>query len=250
MKPLNVALIAASLIFTAGAGENAPANSAPPAASPPAAAIVYTLPDLPYAPEALEPYIDAETMRIHHGKHHAAYVKNLNESLAKHPETAARPLDDLLADLESVPADIRDAVRNNGGGHLNHSLFWKLLSPKAAAAPSGALAQAVERDFGGLEPLKARLTEVAMKRFGSGWSWLTVDSKGSLRVESTPNQDTPVSEGWTPILGIDVWEHAYYLKYQNRRADYVAALFRVLDWSQVSRLYDEAAPKTSPGPKK
>ena len=243
MKPLNIALITTSLVSAAWAGPSAPAPSATLEASRSTAAIVYALPDLPYAPESLEPYIDAETMRIHHGKHHAAYVKNLNEALAKHPETAVRPLDTLLANLESVPADIRDAVRNNGGGHLNHSLYWTLLSPKAAAAPSGALAQAVERDFGGLDPLKAQLTEAAIKRFGSGWAWLTVDAKGRLRVESTPNQDTPLSEGRTPILCIDVWEHAYYLKYQNRRADYVAALFHVLDWSQVSRLYDEAVQK-------
>lgn len=226
---------ASAVAMSAGAVPEAPAPAKPALEAP---AAVYTLPDLPYAPEALEPYIDARTMRIHHGKHHAAYVQNLNTALAKHPQTGARPLEELLADLDSVPEDIRDAVRNNGGGHVNHALFWAILSPRPAPAPTGALAKAVERDFGGLEPMKGKLTEAAVKRFGSGWAWLTVDLAGILRVESTPNQDTPISAGRTPILGIDVWEHAYYLNYQNRRADYVAALFHVLDWAEVSRRFE------------
>lgn len=230
----------------AAVSARAATEAAPPAQPVSAAASApYTLPDLPYAPEALAPHIDAQTMRIHHGKHHAAYVKNLNDALARHPDVAARPLEELLADLDAVPADIREAVRNNGGGHANHALFWTILSPHPAPAPIGELAGAVTRDFGGLDALKAKLTEASLKRFGSGWAWLTVDAAGVLRVESTPNQDTPISEGRRPILGIDVWEHAYYLNYQNRRAEYVAALFNVIDWAAVSRRFDAA--RAEPG---
>jgi superoxide dismutase, Fe-Mn family len=219
-------LLAASAVWASRAGRAAEAAATP-----------YTLPPLPYAPEALEPHIDAETMRIHHGKHHAAYVKNLNDALAKHPALAGRPLEELLGDLASVPADIREAVRNNGGGHANHALFWTLLSPTPAAVPTGALADAVRRDFNTLDALTGELTRAALGRFGSGWAWLSADDAGALKVTSTPNQDTPLMAGRRPILGIDVWEHAYYLKYQNRRADCVAAILRVLDWNAVSARY-------------
>lgn len=219
-------ILAASAVWAPRAGRTAEAAATP-----------YALPPLPYAPEALEPHIDAETMRIHHGRHHAAYVKNLNDALAKHPALAGRPLEALLGDLSSVPADIRETVRNNGGGHANHALFWAILSPAPAAAPSGALAEAVRRAFGSLEALTGELTRAALGQFGSGWSWLSADAAGGLKVTGTPNQDTPLMAGRRPLLGIDVWEHAYYLKYQNRRADYVAAILRVLDWNAVSARY-------------
>lgn len=197
----------------------------------------YELPKLPYAYDALEPFIDAQTMEIHHSKHHQAYVNNLNAALAKHPNLTT-PLETLLADLTLVPEDIRGAVRNNGGGHFNHSFFWPLLKVNGGAKPTGKLLEAINRDLGSFDQFKEAFSTAAKTRFGSGWAWLIVKD-GKLVVTSTPNQDTPLSEG-TPLLGLDVWEHAYYLAYQNRRPDYVEAFFNIVDWDAVSKLFDNA----------
>jgi superoxide dismutase, Fe-Mn family len=202
--------------------------------------MAHILPSLPYAFDALEPHIDARTMEIHHGKHHAAYVNNLNAALDKHPELKDKGLRELLADLSKVPEDIRTAVRNNGGGHYNHSLFWELMSPKGGK-PAGELAKAIDASFGSLDALKEKIAAAAIGRFGSGWAWLCA-GEGKLYVCSSPNQDSPIMKGVSecpaePILGIDVWEHAYYLKYQNRRADYVAAWWNVVNWEKVGELY-------------
>jgi Fe-Mn family superoxide dismutase len=194
----------------------------------------HELPALPYAFDALEPHIDARTMEIHHGKHHAAYVANLNGALEKHPELFDRSVHDLIADLAGVPEDIRTAVRNNGGGHLNHDFFWQLMGPNGGGAPSGDLADAISGAFGSLDTFKEKFTTAGMTRFGSGWAWLSVDGGGKLVVSSTANQDSPVSDGLKPVLGVDVWEHAYYLKYQNRRADYLGAFWNVVDWNRVA----------------
>ena len=194
---------------------------------------MHTLPDLPYAADALEPHIDARTMEIHHGKHHAAYVANLNKALEGHPSLAGRTVEELLADFSSLPAEIATAVRNHGGGHANHSLFWQVMSAQGGGAPSGELARAIEGDLGGLDNLRQRLTQAAMGQFGSGWGWLVVD-QGKLEILARANQDSPLMDGKTPILGVDVWEHAYYLKYQNRRADYLAAWWNVVDWDAVA----------------
>ena len=193
------------------------------------------LPDLPYAYDALEPYIDEETMHLHHDKHHNTYVNNVNAALAKHPEIG-EDLEQLLSDVETIPADIRQAVINNGGGHLNHALFWELMTPEKTE-PSAALAADLEATFGSFEDFKAALTTAATSRFGSGWAWLVVNPDGKLEVTSTANQDTPISEGKTPILGIDVWEHAYYVKYRNVRPDYIKAFFSVINWNKVNELY-------------
>lgn len=200
--------------------------------------MAHTLPDLPYAKDALEPNIDAMTMEIHHDRHHAAYVNNLNAALAKHPELEGKSLDDLLGNLADVPEDIRTAVRNNGGGHWNHSLFWQVMSPNGGGAPSGALSAAINAAFGSFDEFKAQFKAAAGGRFGSGWAWLIVAPDGSLSVTSTPNQDTPLMEGKKAILGLDVWEHAYYLKYQNKRPDYVDAWWNVVNWAEVARRYD------------
>jgi Fe-Mn family superoxide dismutase len=197
----------------------------------------FQLPPLPYAYDALEPHIDALTMQIHHGKHHGAYVSNLNAAVAPYPEFQKKTIEEILRNLNAVPETIRTAVRNHGGGHANHTFFWQIMSPKGGGTPRGELAKAIEKRFGGFAKFQEEFTRAAMGRFGSGWAWLTVDRNKNLAVESTPNQDTPLSEGRTPILGIDVWEHAYYLKYQNRRADYVAAFYHVIDWDRVSELY-------------
>jgi len=194
---------------------------------------MHELPKLPYALDALEPHIDARTMEIHHGKHHAAYVANLNKALEGHDALAAKSVEDLISDLASVPEAIRGAVRNNGGGHANHTLFWDVMGPGGGGEPSGALADAIRRGFGSFDELKSKINAAGMTRFGSGWTWLVKDG-GKLAVMSTPNQDSPLSEGKTPILGIDVWEHAYYLHYQNRRADYLAAWWNVVDWNKVA----------------
>lgn len=194
----------------------------------------HELPTLPYSFDALEPHIDARTMEIHHGKHHGTYVSNLNAALDKHPGLFDLTLDALLGDLEAVPEDIRTAVRNNGGGHANHSLFWPLLSGTGGGAPVGDLADAVNSAFGSLEAFKDEFSTAAKTRFGSGWAWLSLDSNGDLKVTSTPNQDTPVMDGWKPVIGLDVWEHAYYLNYQNRRPDYIAAFWNVIDWGQAN----------------
>lgn len=200
--------------------------------------MAYSLPDLPYAKDALEPHIDAKTMEIHHDKHHNAYVSKVNDALAAAGVTDM-PIEELCAKLDSVPDDKRNAVRNNGGGHANHALFWTVMSPNGGGAPSGDLAAAIDAELGGFEKFKEDFSNAAATRFGSGWAWLSVDG-GKLKVESTPNQDNPWMEGRTPILGLDVWEHAYYLNYQNRRPDYVAAFFNVIDWDAVGKRYADA----------
>ncbi|VTT03006.1 manganese-dependent superoxide dismutase [Streptococcus gordonii] len=196
------------------------------------------LPDLPYAYDSLEPYIDEETMHLHHDKHHNTYVTNVNAALAKHPEIG-EDLEKLLADVESIPADIRQAVINNGGGHLNHALFWELMTAEETA-PSAELAGDIDATFGSFEDFQAAFTTAATTRFGSGWAWLVVNKEGKLEVVSTANQDTPISEGKTPILGLDVWEHAYYVKYRNVRPDYIKAFFSVINWNKVNELYAAA----------
>lgn len=201
--------------------------------------MAFTLPDLPYAHNALEPHIDARTMEIHHGKHHNGYVTKTNAALEGHADLADKSIEDLMSNLDSVPEGIRGAVRNNGGGHANHSLFWTILSPEGGGTPTGPLADAINGAFGSFDEFKSQFAAAAGTRFGSGWAWLSVDG-GKLVVESTPNQDTPLSEGRTPILGLDVWEHAYYLNYQNRRPDYVTAFWNVVNWTEVSRRFDAA----------
>jgi Fe-Mn family superoxide dismutase len=198
----------------------------------------HQLPELKYAYNALEPYIDELTMSIHHGKHHAAYVNNLNAALEKYPELQEKSLEDLLTSLDSVPEDIRAAVRNNGGGHYNHSIFWSIMSPNAGGSPSGELAEKINEKFGNFESFKELFGKAAIGRFGSGWAWLVLSSSGSLEIVSTPNQDNPVSEGHKVLLGLDVWEHAYYLKYQNRRPDYISEWWNLLDWKEVSNRYN------------
>lgn len=197
----------------------------------------HTLPALPYAYDALEPHIDAKTMEIHHSRHHQTYVTNLNAALADLPELATLPLEALLARIDSLPAQVQGAVRNHGGGHANHSLFWQVMSPQGGGEPDDELAAAIERDLGGLESFRQAFTQAALSRFGSGWAWLVVDGRGKLQVVSSANQDSPLMEGLTPILGLDVWEHAYYLKYQNKRPDYIAAFYNVIDWDEVARRY-------------
>jgi superoxide dismutase, Fe-Mn family len=200
--------------------------------------MAFELPPLAYAFDALEPTIDARTMEIHHDKHHQAYVTNLNAAL-EGTDWAERSIEAVLGDLDAIPEDKRTAVRNNGGGHANHSLFWEIMRP-GGGEPTGALASAIEATFGGIDALKSQLNDAGVKRFGSGWSWLVVDG-GELAVTSLPNQDSPLMEGKTPILGIDVWEHAYYLSYQNRRPDYLAAWWAVVNWDEVARRFDAAA---------
>jgi Fe-Mn family superoxide dismutase len=195
--------------------------------------VPHTLPPLPYAPDALEPHIDAQTMQIHHGKHHQAYVTNLNAALEKYSELQSKSIEDLLRDINKVPEDIRTAVRNNGGGHMNHSAFWKWMAPNAGGAPTGALADAIKAGFGSFDGFKEQFTKAGVGRFGSGWAWL-IETNGKLSIESTANQDQPIMEGKKAVLGVDVWEHAYYLKYQNRRPDYLAAWWNVVNWSEVS----------------
>lgn len=198
--------------------------------------MAHTLPTLPYAFDALEPHIDARTMEIHHGKHHQAYVTNLNAALEKAPDLAGASLDDLLGDLSKVPESIRTAVRNNGGGHWNHALFWTLMAPNGGGEPSGDVLAAVTSAFGSFATFREQFQAAAMSRFGSGWAWLVSDN-GTLSIMSTPNQDNPLMEGKTAILGLDVWEHAYYLHYQNRRADYVGAWWNVVHWGEVAKHY-------------
>ncbi|QDU54884.1 superoxide dismutase [Aeoliella mucimassa] len=200
--------------------------------------MAYTLPELPYAFDALEPHIDAKTMEIHHGKHHNAYVSKVNAALES-ADVADMPIEELCGKLDTLPADIQGAVRNNGGGHANHSLFWTIMSPNGGGTPTGDLAAAIDSELGGFEKFKEAFANAAATRFGSGWAWLSVDG-GKLKVESTPNQDNPWMEGRTPILGLDVWEHAYYLNYQNRRPDYIDAFWNVVDWEAVGKLYAAA----------
>lgn|SRR5690606_207453 len=201
--------------------------------------MAYELPQLPYGYDALEPHIDKETMNIHHTKHHNTYVTNLNKALEGHEDLASKSVEELIANLDAVPESIRTAVRNNGGGHANHSLFWTLLSPNGGGAPSGSLAEAINNKFGSFDTFKEEFQAAGAGRFGSGWAWLVVNN-GELEITSTPNQDSPLSEGKTPILGLDVWEHAYYLKYQNRRPEYMSAFWNVVNWDEVQKLYDAA----------
>lgn len=203
--------------------------------------MTFELPQLGYAYDALEPHIDARTMEIHHSKHHAAYTSNLNGALESAPDLASKSVEEILMDLNAVPEAVRMAVRNNGGGYANHSLFWSVMAPDGGGEPDGSLGEAVASAFGDFASFKEQLSKAAIGRFGSGWGWLAVDGSGALQVLSTPNQDSPLSEGMTPVLGVDVWEHAYYLNYQNRRADYVAAWWNVVSWAEVSKRYQEAA---------
>lgn len=200
----------------------------------------YTLPNLPYAHDALEPFIDEMTMQIHHGKHHAAYVTNVNKALESAPELADLPVEELLRNINRVPEAIRTAVRNNGGGHANHTLFWEIMGPNQGGAPSGTLADAIGSTFGSFEDFKTKFANAGVTRFGSGWAWLVVKDGGSLDLYSSANQDSPYMDGHTPILGLDVWEHAYYLKYQNRRPDYIANWWNVVNWGDVARRYAAA----------
>ena len=202
--------------------------------------MAYELPDLPYAYDALEPHINEETMRVHHTKHHQGYTNKLNAALDKHPDLKDKPLEELLADPDAVPADIRGAVRNNGGGYYNHKLFWPLMSPNGGGNPSGALGEAIDRDFGSFDAFKEQFGTAAGTLFGSGWAWLVSDNSGKLEIVQCPNQDAPVMTGKKPVLGLDVWEHAYYLKYQNKRPDYVSAWWNVVNWDEANRLYTDA----------
>jgi superoxide dismutase, Fe-Mn family len=199
----------------------------------------FKLPELPYAADALEPHIDARTMEIHHGKHHAAYVNKLNEALEKHAGLQGRSIEEILRGIDDVPEDIRTAVRNNGGGHANHSLFWEIMGPGGGGEPGGALADEISKKFGSFDELKQKINAAGVGQFGSGWSWLVVGD-GGLQVYSTANQDSPLMKGHRPVLGVDVWEHAYYLKYQNRRPDYLEAWWNTLNWDEIGRRYSDA----------
>ncbi|MEH7501848.1 superoxide dismutase [Neobacillus drentensis] len=201
--------------------------------------MAFELPQLPYAEDALEPHIDKETMNIHHTRHHNTYVTNLNNALAGNEELLSKSVEEVIANLDAVPEAARTAVRNNGGGHANHSLFWQILSPNGGGAPTGELADAISSKFGSFESFKEEFAKAATTRFGSGWAWLSV-SGGEIEVSSTPNQDSPLMEGKTPILGLDVWEHAYYLKYQNKRPDYISSFWNVVNWDEVSKRYSQA----------
>jgi len=207
--------------------------------------MAYELPALPYAFDALEPHIDAKTMEIHHGKHHNTYVTKLNDAIKDHPDLASKPINELIANLSSLPESIRTAVRNNGGGHANHSLFWTIMGPNAGGAPTGKLAQAIDSTFGGLDAFKEKFAAAGAGRFGSGWAWLCVKADKSICICSTPNQDSPLMKDvvecpGTPVMGLDVWEHAYYLNYQNRRPDYISAFWNVVNWNQVGQNYEAA----------
>jgi Fe-Mn family superoxide dismutase len=197
----------------------------------------FTLPPLPFSSDALEPHIDAQTMQIHHGKHHAAYVNNLNAALKDHPNLQSKSIEELLKGINQIPEAIRTAVRNNGGGHANHTLFWEIMKPGGSKQPTGALAQAINSTFGSFDNLKQQVNDAGVKRFGSGWAWLVADASNKLQVISTANQDSPLMEGLTPILGVDVWEHAYYLKYQNRRPDYLGAWWNVANWDEIGKRF-------------
>jgi Fe-Mn family superoxide dismutase len=196
----------------------------------------FTLPSLPYAFGALEPHIDTQTMQIHHGKHHQTYVNNLNAAIEKAPELANKTIEELMRGIDAVPESVRSAVRNNGGGHWNHSMFWQIMGPNAGGEPSGKVADAIKTAFGGFDKFKEQWSAAGVARFGSGWVWLLNDG-GKLSINSTPNQDNPLMEGKTPVLGLDVWEHAYYLRYQNRRPDYISAWWNVVNWDEVSKRF-------------
>lgn len=218
-----------TLRVESGQTQSAPVSSGP-----------YLLPPLPYEYDALEPYIDAETMHLHHDKHHATYVKNLNAAVADYPDISKLPVEELIQRLDRVPEKIRTTVRNNGGGHANHSFFWEVMRKKAASRPSGELAKAIDGKFGSFPSFQEQFTKAALSVFGSGWAWLSVDDKHQLAIEASPNQDSPWMTGRKPILGIDVWEHAYYLKYQNVRADYVAAFYKVVSWDSANERFQKA----------
>jgi Fe-Mn family superoxide dismutase len=200
----------------------------------------FTLPPLPYDYKALEPHIDEQTMRLHHDKHHATYVNNLNAALEQHPDLQNKSIEELISGVDRLPEAIRTPVRNNGGGHANHTMFWELMAPGGAREPEGELSQAINSSFGGFNQFKEQFTKACTGRFGSGWGWLIADRGGKLSIESTPNQDSPLMSGKIPVLGCDVWEHAYYLKYQNRRPDYVAAWWNVVNWTDVARRFEKA----------
>lgn len=200
--------------------------------------MAFTLPALPYALNALEPHIDAKTMEIHHTKHHQAYINNVNNAIKGKADLESKSVEDLIANLSVVPEDIRNVVRNNAGGHANHSLFWTIIGPQAGGVPTGNVAAAINATFGSFDAFKEKFAQAATTRFGSGWAWLSVTKEGKLEVSSTANQDSPIMEGKTPILGIDVWEHAYYLNYQNRRPDYIAAFWNIVNWKAVENLYN------------
>ncbi|MGE7367005.1 superoxide dismutase [Desemzia incerta] len=201
--------------------------------------MAFELPELPYAYDALEPHIDEATMKLHHDKHHATYVEKTNGALEKHPELAEKTIEELVADLQSVPEDVRTVIRNNGGGHANHTFFWEILSPNGGGEPTGALKEAIEETFGSFDKFKEELSAAAAGQFGSGWGWLVLNN-GKLEVTSTANQDSPLTEGKTPIIGVDVWEHAYYLNYQNRRPAYLEAFWNVVNWEEAGKRYDAA----------
>ena len=197
--------------------------------------MAYELPPLPYPSDALEPHIDAQTMEIHHGKHHQAYITNANNALKDYPQLAAKPVEELIADLSAVPEAVRTAVRNNAGGHANHSFFWLILGPNAGGSPKGKLADAITSTFGSFDQFKEKFQAAGVARFGSGWAWLVINKAGGLEITSTPNQDSPIMDGLKPVFGVDVWEHAYYLKYQNRRPDYLKAVWTVVNWDAVDK---------------
>lgn len=201
--------------------------------------MAYEIPPLPYDYSALEPHIDAETMKLHHDKHHAAYVTNLNGAVEKHPELGKHAAEDLLRNLSDVPEDVRSVVRNNGGGHVNHSMFWTIMKPQGGGPPSGKIGEQIQKDFGGFDAFKKLFNETTAKQFGSGWGWLVWEN-GKLKVITTANQDNPISQGFYPILGNDVWEHAYYLKYQNRRPEYLAAWWNTVNWAEIEKRFDRA----------
>ncbi|TKN33434.1 superoxide dismutase [Enterococcus faecium] len=201
--------------------------------------MTYTLPDLPYAYDALEPYIDEETMHLHHDKHHNTYVTNLNAAIEKYPELGEKTIEELLSDMDAIPTDIKTAVRNNGGGHANHSFFWEIMAPNAGGEPTGEIKEAINEAFGDFSSFKEEFKKAAAGRFGSGWAWLVMEN-GKLAITSTANQDSPLMEGKTPILGLDVWEHAYYLKYKNLRPDYIAAFWNVINWDEVNKRFEAA----------
>ena len=201
--------------------------------------MTYTLPDLPYAYDALEPYIDEETMHLHHDKHHNTYVTNLNSAIEKYPELGEKTIEELLSDMDAIPTDIKTAVRNNGGGHANHSFFWEIMAPNAGGEPTGEIKEAINEAFGDFSSFKEEFKKAAAGRFGSGWAWLVMEN-GKLAITSTANQDSPLMEGKTPILGLDVWEHAYYSKYKNVRPDYIAAFWNVINWDEVNKRFEAA----------
>lgn len=201
--------------------------------------MTYTLPDLPYAYDALEPYIDEETMHLHHDKHHNTYVTNLNSAIEKYPELGEKTIEELLSDMDAIPTDIKTAVRNNGGGHANHSFFWEIMAPNAGGEPTGEIKEAINEAFGDFSSFKEEFKKAAAGRFGSGWAWLVMEN-GKLAITSTANQDSPLMEEKTPILGLDVWEHAYYLKYKNVRPDYIAAFWNVINWDEVNKRFEAA----------